>query len=247
VGCIFAEVLLGKPLFPGRNVVHQLELITDLLGTPPPEVIAKVRSSRSVACRKLLTCFAQLVSVCMGALYYGGLLSPGKSHVGGSVCVMLTCCVVVWLQVRNEKARRFLANMRKKPGVDLAAFFPRADRGALALLRRLLAFDPADRWGCSTGIAWLLVSVHASASGPWHCCYHASLWRTIRFTSQLLRINMRMCAFCSCTDNCAVVLCVCCRPSAEEALADPYFANLHSPAREPSAQVSQQVNKAPLI
>jgi serine/threonine protein kinase len=42
VGCIFAEVLLGKPLFPGRNVVHQLELITDLLGTPPPEVIAKV-------------------------------------------------------------------------------------------------------------------------------------------------------------------------------------------------------------
>jgi serine/threonine protein kinase len=42
VGCIFAEVLLGKPLFPGRNVVHQLELITDLLGTPAPEVIAKV-------------------------------------------------------------------------------------------------------------------------------------------------------------------------------------------------------------
>lgn len=113
VGCIFAEVLLGKPLFPGRNVVHQLELITDILGTPPPEVIAKVR---------------------------------------------------------NEKARRFLASMRKKPGVDLAAYFPRADGGALALLRRLLAFDPADR------------------------------------------------------------------PSAEEALADPYFHNLHSPAREPSAQ-----------
>jgi len=42
IGCIFAEVLLGKPLFAGRNVVHQLELITDLLGTPAPEVIAKV-------------------------------------------------------------------------------------------------------------------------------------------------------------------------------------------------------------
>ena len=27
IGCIFAEILLGKPLFPGRNVVHQLELI----------------------------------------------------------------------------------------------------------------------------------------------------------------------------------------------------------------------------
>jgi serine/threonine protein kinase len=38
VGCIFAEILLGKPLFPGRNVVQQLELITDLLGKPAPEV-----------------------------------------------------------------------------------------------------------------------------------------------------------------------------------------------------------------
>jgi hypothetical protein len=75
---------------------------------------------------------------------------------------MLTCYGLFWLlQVRNEKARRFLANMRKKPGVDLAAFFPRADRGALALLRRLLAFDPADRWGSSTVTACLLNPAYA--------------------------------------------------------------------------------------
>ena len=112
IGCIFAEVLQGKPLFPGRNVVHQLELITDLLGTPPPEVTAKVR---------------------------------------------------------NEKARRFLLNMRPKPAVPLERQFPRADPAALRLLARLLAFDPAAR------------------------------------------------------------------PTAEEALADPYFAGLASPAREPAA------------
>jgi mitogen-activated protein kinase 1/3 len=40
-------VLLGKPLFPGRNVVHQLELITDLLGTPSLEVVNKVRPAGS--------------------------------------------------------------------------------------------------------------------------------------------------------------------------------------------------------
>jgi hypothetical protein len=113
IGCIFAEILLGKPLFPGRNVVHQLELITDLLGTPPPEVIGKVR---------------------------------------------------------NEKARRFLLNMRKKAGVPFEQHFPKADAGALRLLRRLLAFDPAER------------------------------------------------------------------PTAEEALADPYFTGLSQPSREPSAQ-----------
>ena len=49
IGCIFAEILLGKPLFPGRNVVHQLELITDLLGTPSSEVIAKVCTPPPVA------------------------------------------------------------------------------------------------------------------------------------------------------------------------------------------------------
>ncbi|XP_076896425.1 mitogen-activated protein kinase 20-like isoform X2 [Bidens hawaiensis] len=52
VGCIFAEILTGKPLFPGRSVVHQLELITDLLGTPSSDTISKVRNDKA---RKYLT------------------------------------------------------------------------------------------------------------------------------------------------------------------------------------------------
>lgn len=55
VGCIFAEILLGKPLFPGRNVVQQLELITDLLGKPAAEVCcaAPACSFCNFACRQL--------------------------------------------------------------------------------------------------------------------------------------------------------------------------------------------------
>ena len=49
MGCIFAELLMGKALFPGRNVVDQLTLITDILGTPAPEVIQKVRNEKSRA------------------------------------------------------------------------------------------------------------------------------------------------------------------------------------------------------
>jgi serine/threonine protein kinase len=68
IGCIFAEILLGKPLFPGRNVVHQLELITDLLGTPSAEVIAKagtfIHSSYGAACRPLLGCSSQKHAEC---------------------------------------------------------------------------------------------------------------------------------------------------------------------------------------
>ncbi|KAI7752869.1 hypothetical protein M8C21_001699, partial [Ambrosia artemisiifolia] len=113
IGCIFAELLTGKPLFPGKNVVHQLDLMTDLLGTPSPEAIARIR---------------------------------------------------------NEKARRYLSSMRKKKPIPFSQKFPNADPLALRLLERMLAFEPKDR------------------------------------------------------------------PTAEEALSDPYFKNLAKVEREPSAQ-----------
>ncbi|KAA8526728.1 hypothetical protein F0562_009043 [Nyssa sinensis] len=47
IGCIFAEVLTGKPLFPGKSVVHQLDLITDLLGTPSADTISGVRNEKA--------------------------------------------------------------------------------------------------------------------------------------------------------------------------------------------------------
>ncbi|CAL9082375.1 unnamed protein product [Musa acuminata var. zebrina] len=47
IGCIFAEMLTRKPLFPGKNVVHQLDLMTDLLGTPSAETIARIRNEKA--------------------------------------------------------------------------------------------------------------------------------------------------------------------------------------------------------
>uniref|UniRef100_A0A0E0PRM2 mitogen-activated protein kinase n=1 Tax=Oryza rufipogon TaxID=4529 RepID=A0A0E0PRM2_ORYRU len=91
VGCIFAELLTGKPLFPGKNVVHQLDLMTDLL------IYLALPSAESLA------------------------------------------------KIRNEKARRYLSNMRKKPRVPFTKKFPGVDPMALHLLERLLAFDPKDR------------------------------------------------------------------------------------------------------
>uniref|UniRef100_A0A7N1A3Y5 mitogen-activated protein kinase n=1 Tax=Kalanchoe fedtschenkoi TaxID=63787 RepID=A0A7N1A3Y5_KALFE len=96
VGCIFAEVLLGKPLFPGKSIVHQLDLITDLLGTPSPETI---------------------------------------------------------LGVRNDKARKYLMEMRKKQPVPFSQKFPNADPLALRLLEKLLAFDPKDRPSAQQALA----------------------------------------------------------------------------------------------
>ncbi|KAK8456167.1 hypothetical protein SEVIR_4G285700v4 [Setaria viridis] len=53
IGCIFAELLTGRPLFPGKNVVHQLDLITDLLGTPSSETLSRIRNEKA---RRYLSC-----------------------------------------------------------------------------------------------------------------------------------------------------------------------------------------------
>ncbi|BAF20444.1 mitogen-activated protein kinase 12 [Oryza sativa Japonica Group] len=47
IGCIFAELLTGRPLFPGKNVVHQLDIITDLLGTPSSETLSRIRNEKA--------------------------------------------------------------------------------------------------------------------------------------------------------------------------------------------------------
>ncbi|OQE10641.1 hypothetical protein PENFLA_c084G07900 [Penicillium flavigenum] len=40
-GCIFAEMLRGNPLFSGQNYIHRLHVITELLGTPPEELMTR--------------------------------------------------------------------------------------------------------------------------------------------------------------------------------------------------------------
>ncbi|KXN81191.1 Mitogen-activated protein kinase CPK1 [Leucoagaricus sp. SymC.cos] len=47
VGCVLAEMLSGKPLFPGRDYHHQLSLILDTLGTPSIDDFYAISSTRS--------------------------------------------------------------------------------------------------------------------------------------------------------------------------------------------------------
>ncbi|KAE8655271.1 Mitogen-activated protein kinase 14 [Hibiscus syriacus] len=56
-------------------------------------------------------------------------------------------------KIRNEKARRYLSSMRKKPPVSFSQKFPNVDPGALRLLDRLLAFDPKDHPTAEEGLA----------------------------------------------------------------------------------------------
>lgn len=59
--------------------------------------------------------------------------------------VLLSMISILILQIRNEKARRYLSSMRKKQPIPFSKKFPNADPLCLHLLERLLAFDPKDR------------------------------------------------------------------------------------------------------
>ncbi|KAJ5667024.1 CMGC/MAPK/P38 protein kinase [Penicillium longicatenatum] len=41
-GCILAEMIEGSPLFPGKDHAHQFLIISDLLGSIPPEVLPDI-------------------------------------------------------------------------------------------------------------------------------------------------------------------------------------------------------------
>lgn len=47
VGCILAEMLSGKPIFPGRDYHHQLTMILDCLGTPAMDDFYAIKSRRA--------------------------------------------------------------------------------------------------------------------------------------------------------------------------------------------------------
>ncbi|XP_021114395.1 mitogen-activated protein kinase 11 isoform X2 [Heterocephalus glaber] len=47
VGCIMAELLQGKALFPGTDYIDQLKRIMEVVGTPSPEVLAKISSDHA--------------------------------------------------------------------------------------------------------------------------------------------------------------------------------------------------------
>jgi len=51
IGCIFAEMMERKPLFPGHNTQHQLQSIISFLGKPSSEELNKIKNEK---CRRFI-------------------------------------------------------------------------------------------------------------------------------------------------------------------------------------------------
>uniref|UniRef100_A0A673CP84 mitogen-activated protein kinase n=1 Tax=Sphaeramia orbicularis TaxID=375764 RepID=A0A673CP84_9TELE len=63
VGCIMAELLTGKTLFPGSDHIDQLRLIMRLVGTPGPEFLMKLSSESVSSQNPLFTLFCKAVDL----------------------------------------------------------------------------------------------------------------------------------------------------------------------------------------
>lgn len=94
-GCILAELLTGRPLFPGTSDISQLALMSDLLGSvneeswPGAPGVCECAMALSVAGRMLQSCcMAASGPCCRGpsCLLWSGSLSPARSQTAPRTC-----------------------------------------------------------------------------------------------------------------------------------------------------------------
>ncbi len=66
VGCIFAEMLGRRCLFPGKNYVEQMGLVLNIVGTPPPAFLDRIGSDKA---REFIRAFKVFPSVPLNKVY----------------------------------------------------------------------------------------------------------------------------------------------------------------------------------
>jgi p38 MAP kinase len=64
-------MLEGKPLFPGKDHVNQFSIITELLGTPPDDVIQTIASENVRATTCAIPWASRALRQALGGIRYG--------------------------------------------------------------------------------------------------------------------------------------------------------------------------------
>ena len=134
-GCILAELLGRAPLFAGRDYIDQLQRIVALLGFRGGGGVGGGNGSGGGERKK-----------------GGGDSDGGKEGDAADADASLS-----W--VPEGRARAYVAALpHPSSPPDWRALFPLASEGALDLLPRMLALDPAERIGVDAALAheWLL-------------------------------------------------------------------------------------------
>lgn len=148
-----------KSLFPGKNFVHQLQLIFEVIGSPLPSQVSRCRFS-SPLLFPLLSFSSQLLSPLHSSfpviilLYSCHLSSLILPHLFLFPHLPLTPLLPPLLppppllqvaHITNQQAKKFLETQGGRQKMSLRSVFNDASDSALALLDQFLLFDPEDR------------------------------------------------------------------------------------------------------
>jgi p38 MAP kinase len=117
----------GRPLFPGKDHVNQFSIITELLGTPPEEVIQTICSEN--------------------------VSSSRAPHLGHDLSFFSRDTAMLMNRVVGPQTLRFVQSLPKREPVPFAQKFRGADPQALDLLEKMLVFDPRKRIDATQALA----------------------------------------------------------------------------------------------
>ena len=137
MGCILAELLLRRPVFPGENYLHQLQVC---------------------ACLRLLLCEGVgAITLCwalaVGRLFGARFVLPHTLRVSPPAPPpMQLICEVVGSPseedlsfVTSSAARNYMLRQPYYPPIPVSQLFPHVRGPCLDLVERMLRFNPAKR------------------------------------------------------------------------------------------------------
>lgn len=122
LGCIFGEMLLGKPLFPGTSTINQIERIISVLPTPTEEggkFNIKIKKNMGIKSRMKIL----IKNILKYNTIFADILSVGGGY-GSSL-----------LEQRPTSPHRSLEEL-----------LPNASDDALHLIENLIVFNPNHRF-----------------------------------------------------------------------------------------------------
>lgn len=116
VGCILAEMLSNRPIFPGKHYLDQLNHILGILGSPSEEDLECIINEKV------------------------SLFDVQPKEINLSWFFYVYFFLFWWNQ-----ARKYLESLPFKPKVPWTRLFQNADPNALDLLDKMLTFNPYNR------------------------------------------------------------------------------------------------------
>ncbi|KAG5561003.1 hypothetical protein RHGRI_004131 [Rhododendron griersonianum] len=137
VGCVFMELMDRKPLFPGRDHVHQLRLLMEVISP-------RLDSSTLMYGHQ----YGRMVNNCHTMQLIG---TPSETEV----------------EFLNENAKRYLKQLQPYRRQSFTEKFPQVNPAAIDLIEKMLTFDPRQRITVEGALAHpYLTSLHDISDEP---------------------------------------------------------------------------------